>query len=432
MWIRKNVGSYGRPRPALLAMVPALGLALAGASSAQNVRGGDAFPGQISLGDLPSGATITIEFEVVVDAGVPPGTTELCNQGTIRGANFAELATDDPNAGGLSDPTCTPLQLDTVAPWVAWINTLPDTGDGVLAECETAQVRLSDVAVSFNEPMRSSAGIPGPDDANNPANYLLVAPGPDLVFDTADCLGGIQGDDVGIPIGGVTYSAPTATLHLPAGHPLGDSLYRLLVCASLLDLGGNALDGDANGTGGDDFVRGFRVDAANLLANGHFDCTLAGWTASPPADVAHDPLADAGGSPHSGAALVTSSEFMVMQCVPVTAGFGYELAGSVRLVATAGPVTVLRSCEFYSAAGCQGTVLATEGGLGVDSITGKWGTFNDEVPAPAGAASARCAFSLEGTNFDALLDRLSLIGPGEIFADGFESGNTSAWSSAVP
>ena len=50
----------------------------------------------------------------------------------------------------------------------------------------------------------------------------------------------------------------------------------------------------------------------------------------------------------------------------------------------------------------------------------------------------RCGFTLDNPGPDALdvwLDRIQLIGtsPGAVqFTDGFELGNTSAWSAAVP
>jgi hypothetical protein len=60
------------------------------------------------------------------------------------------------------------------------------------------------------------------------------------------------------------------------------------------------------------------------------------------------------------------------------------------------------------------------------------------IAVPAGALSALCDFTLEPAgsdpSFDAFLDGLRLVGPEPlpIFADGFESGDTTAWSSTVP
>lgn len=67
------------------------------------------------LGTIPPGASVTIRFDVAVDDPFPVGPTEVCNQGTITGANFSALLTDDPDEGGGEDPTCTPIE-PTVLP----------------------------------------------------------------------------------------------------------------------------------------------------------------------------------------------------------------------------------------------------------------------------------------------------------------------------
>ena len=89
--------------------------------------------------------------------------------------------------------------------------------------------------------------------------------------------------------------------------------------AGLEDLNGNDLDGDGNGTGGDDFVRTFRVDHLDAFANGNFDCSLDGWTFSVDSDViayGTDDVDDAG---ISGSAVFTNPaaniDLSIGQCV---------------------------------------------------------------------------------------------------------------------
>ncbi len=61
----------------------------------------------VTIGTLPAGESVIIKFRVTVDNPLPLGTTQLSNQGTISGSNFADVLTDDPSAGGTSDPTIT-------------------------------------------------------------------------------------------------------------------------------------------------------------------------------------------------------------------------------------------------------------------------------------------------------------------------------------
>jgi hypothetical protein len=155
---------------------------------------------------------------------------------------------------------------DSTPPRVVEIGSWEDTGDGVLSEGEITDVLITQLMVRFSEPVQDPPGDSDPDDVTNPANYLLFDDGGDG-FDTIDCAGGIAAGDNPITVEVWEYLSgdPSQTwlgvnggLELPAGS------YRLLVCGttSIVDWAGNVLDGDGNGTGGDDFVRNFSVASA--------------------------------------------------------------------------------------------------------------------------------------------------------------------------
>jgi hypothetical protein len=63
-----------------------------------------------SLGDLPPGEEVIVVFRATLTQplGVP-GASEVSNQATVSGSNFASVLTDDPDVGGAADPTVTPL-----------------------------------------------------------------------------------------------------------------------------------------------------------------------------------------------------------------------------------------------------------------------------------------------------------------------------------
>ncbi len=67
----------------------------------------------LNIGTLPAGKSITITFNATINNSVPPGTTQVSNQGTVSGSNFANVLTDDPDVGGAADPTVTPIQAQT-------------------------------------------------------------------------------------------------------------------------------------------------------------------------------------------------------------------------------------------------------------------------------------------------------------------------------
>lgn len=160
------------------------------------------------------------------------------------------------------------LALDTTPPQVSHLTSNADTGDGALAEEETTEAAITQLIVTFDEQVQNPAGDTGGHDVSNPANYRLFTPGPDATFQTDSC-GSAQGDDQTITINNVVYNGDThlATLNLNGGTRLDPGRYRLLVCGStsIKDLAGNSLDGDGNGSGGDDFSRTYTVSgSANL------------------------------------------------------------------------------------------------------------------------------------------------------------------------
>ncbi|MEO1367344.1 MAG: hypothetical protein AAFX50_09220, partial [Acidobacteriota bacterium] len=85
----------------------------------------------------------------------------------------------------------------------------------------------------------------------------------------------------------------------------------------------------------------------------------------------------------------------------------------------------------FSGPACTGASLGDDGGRFVLAPTGgAWQLLEIEA---AGAESALCGLDLEltaGAGFEAFVDRLEATS--RLFLDGFESGDTSAWSRTVP
>ena len=137
------------------------------------------------------------------------------------------------------------------------------TAGAGLDEDEATNVALTEFAITFSEPVYDPIGDTNPDDVTNPGNYRLVESGGDG-FQTVSCQMGVDPADVELAVDSVSYDglSHTATLAVNGGVVLGEGTYRLYVCgtAAIVDLFGYPLDGDENGTGGDDFVRNFQVD----------------------------------------------------------------------------------------------------------------------------------------------------------------------------
>jgi hypothetical protein len=154
---------------------------------------------------------------------------------------------------------------DVTPPRVVEIGSWEETVDGVISEGEIIDVDIYELMVRFSEPVQDPPGDTDPDDVTNPANYLLFDDGGDG-FDTVDCAGGVAAGDnqIAVEVWEYLSGEPSETwLGVNSGFPLPAGLYRLLVCGttSIVDWSGNVLDGDGNGTGGDDFVRNFEISS---------------------------------------------------------------------------------------------------------------------------------------------------------------------------
>ena len=151
------------------------------------------------------------------------------------------------------------------------INTLANTGDGVLAEAEVVTVGVNQLIAKFDQDVYNPAGDTDPNDVTNPANYLLVRDNGDG-FQTTSCALKVSAQDTAITIDLVTYSdggglGPfVSTLLVNNGLPLSNGNYRLYVCGttSIVDVVDNTLELAGDGVNpGTDFVRNFTVSISN-------------------------------------------------------------------------------------------------------------------------------------------------------------------------
>ncbi len=233
-----------------------------------------------------------------------------------------------------------------------------------------------------------------------------------------------------------------------------------------MDLAGQPLDGNGDGTSGDDYVQDFAVRIDNLLANPNFDDDLAGWTASSPAEMTHGPD-DVSGAPTSGSAVITNltgagHTMTLAQCVPVDAWKNYFVSGWLWIDSgLATDPTIFAAVDFYGGVSCGGTFLGTEeipplvgdtiggsspdgfesgdtsvssGFTGADEHLAGWEQLAGTVQAPSGAVSARVRYVFEAgasPDFTAKMDDVQFFLP-LLFKDGFETGDTSRWSETMP
>ena len=166
----------------------------------------------------------------------------ISGSGTISITIAAGIASDGSGNTNLAASSSTPLLVDNAGPIVLFnSNTVPTDG-------ATVSGGPTKLKVAFNENVKNdgSAGA-----ANNTANYLLVASGPNRALDTASCLLGVQTDDVQYAVNSATYTNSSGsfvvTLAINGGTPLPVATYHLFVCGttSIEDLSNNELNNGA-------------------------------------------------------------------------------------------------------------------------------------------------------------------------------------------
>ena len=357
------------------------------------------------------------------------------NAGDSEIATVTAAAEDDEGGTAIAQASVTVnvLSSDRTPPVVTRVS----TAGAALADCDVVTAPVRSIEVRIEDDATPIVAADALD------NYLLVGTGPDLAFATGAC-GGAVGDDLAISFAGLEQQVPDPNsteivLSLPTA--LGAGLYRFLICDSVTDGAGNRLDGDGDTVAGGDFVLGFRADPSNLFANGHLDCDLDGWTrvTSSPDQIVHA-QEDSAGSPESGSVrfenLVMDDLIRFGQCIEAAGAVSLEMAGDVRIDALDQLLAVIQGCDFFDQPACTGpdtgeyTVVA----LATDPTSG-WQRLRGSIQPPSTIVSAFCSFGFATAqpedHFVAFLDDLSLT-QGPIFADGFESGDVSSWSGAVP
>ncbi|MEO1088304.1 MAG: hypothetical protein AAFY88_29080, partial [Acidobacteriota bacterium] len=361
---------------------------------------------------LPAGGLYSCAYTVERSGPVDASETRTV---TAAGTSiaFAVTASDD----------ATVTFFDSIAPELLGFAATPDAGDGPLVDCGVLRRTPSELLITFSEQL--AEGFGGVDE--DPA-YRILRTGPDLSFETDGCVATAPTDEVidfdATYFPGADRFDPSIARLAPVG-ALADGLYRLFVCDGLVDLGDNALPGG-------DVRLDFRVDDGNLFRNGHFDCTAQDWDQDPPStEVGYDPT-DAEGSAQSGSLRIASlvdTSFGPGQCLAATPGATLVLETRLRFDGEAA-VGIADGCTFFAAEGCQGPFDQTPS---IELLVDTGGVFNERTSrlvVPQGARSMDCGFLVEAAEpgFDLFLDRVTLKAESEIFRDGFESGDTSAWS----
>jgi hypothetical protein len=291
---------------------------------------------------------------------------------------------------------------------------------------------ITQLAVTFSEPMSDPVGDTEAGDVTNPSNYLLVADGPDNTIQTLDCASGVDSQDQRITLVGVVYDSTTAYLSNDAPGSLAAGGYRLFVCGDdgLVATSGNALDGDSDGLAGGDFSIDFAVQFDNLIQNPNFDTGVESWSFIGDVTAALSASnADFDGTLTSGSAEISGASgdsdlWQATQCVTLTPSRSYVFAAQVQIEADISEPSAALTIELFE----DGTCASPAGSpILSELVTGDTqGQFVSITPLRANSGtSTSAAVSLtvsteSSVAFSVRFDTVTLNQATEIFTDGFE------------
>jgi hypothetical protein len=297
---------------------------------------------------------------------------------------------------------------------------------------------VTQLAIGFDEVVYGAA---------HPVSFLLLRDGGDRVFGSSSCNDGVQGDDSPIMADGIVFdsSALLTTLDLSQQRALPPGLYRLLVCGDYIeDARGNLLDGDSDGQAGGDLRQDLAIQIDSPVLNPNFDDALLDWETEATFPDSWVAGPDSEGFPRSASALVehigtdAAGPFALRQCIPVGAGGAVaRLRLWIRSTAGSGSPTVEIAALTYPAGSCD---EQPSGRISLASVSGDsgggWLELQRFLDVPDTAAETE-VIELE-VHIDELAEPGDAVAVDSVavypalFACGFESGDTSAWSSSAP
>ncbi|MEO1085962.1 MAG: GEVED domain-containing protein, partial [Acidobacteriota bacterium] len=355
-------------------------------------------------------------------------------------ARFRASSTGGLSVGGAADNGEVEDHLLVIDSRAPQISLLSDDGGSALVDCSSTNRPPRGFIIAFDEPMAGADLID---------NYRVISAGDDRDLQTTSCADPLAEADLEELIQSVTVGGDPAstTSIVTLASPPADGPLRILVCDTLTDIAGNALDGDVDGIPGGDASRSFRVDRNNRFVSGHFDCErgLDDWVqvATPP-DVWLDDSEDVDDASFSGSALLlhdSQEASALAQCVSLAGGRPHRLAAAVRFSAVAAgsavSASLLLECELSSTPDCRTPDLGLEQSSSfLADSEDQWRRFELGFIPSAAAQSASCSFGLrpvfQSGTWNAELDELFVGIDAMIFGDDFETGDFSAWSAAQP
>ena len=288
---------------------------------------------------------------------------------------------------------------------------------------------VTELEISFSVDMANPTGDTSLIDVSNPMNYRLVSTSDSNQELPTNCADPIGPNSIDHMVGMRFYdsNSKTAVLSSPLTQGLPDERYVLLGCFDGLKAQtGGLLDGNGDGTAGDDYAINFSVSAANLLDNPNFGNGINAWTFMGNVNAVSD---DADNALYAGSANIDLGA-SIGQCVSLNGASNLRFGVSLQSDLASGNSTL--KVEYYDAAQCSGTLIDSKQSQ-KPAFNGVWNDTYLDTKAPNNAVSAMIIVEGNVSQSPILVDRSYFISPNIIFGSGFESvENDQCFRGVVP
>ena len=177
-------------------------------------------PLEVNVGDLGIGEQAVIEFQVIVDADLPPETLVLSNQAFVTELQLGTVLSDDPATPELFDPTLTPIGSPPTLSIAGSSAAESDAAtNGMIFEIQLEQP--SAIPVTFDYVTVAGTATPGVDYTPESGQRTIAA--------------GELSATVVVSVIDDTLDEPTESFELLLSNPLGASLAVDRALGTLLD-----------------------------------------------------------------------------------------------------------------------------------------------------------------------------------------------------
>lgn len=311
-------------------------------------------------------------------------------------------------------------QAYAISPTVVNTKPISSLGHSTIINGQEITSTVTELEITFSEEMINPIGDDQAVDVTNPNNYRLFTAADGQAVFPADCSASVPADVTLLTLTSAVYDVNhTIAFTASTSTGIAKGRYRLMGCHSGLQSSAvaNFLDGNGDGTPGDDYVLDFSIKYDNLLSNPNLtQMDAIGWDKT---SMVLDGFQDADRAIIAASAQLdsdpgTGDDTVISQCVEVNNSNRMRAGVSLAGYFDAGLATV--KVEYNDDNECAGLVIGAISHVShytadFDPVTFEpiWTDVSFNAPVPADSLTAKVSVSIDSTQPGVLVDRAYFV-----------------------